>query len=233
MPARQDLILIPGLLCTPALYAAQTAALAPLARVTIGDHTRHDSIAAIAASILAAAPEKFALAGLSMGGYIAFEIMRQAPLRVTRLALLDTSAAPDTPDRSERRRAQIARAEQNGIASVSAEQLPMWVRPRRLADAALVAIVTKMATDTGIDAFRRQQAAIAGRADSRPGLPAVKAPTTVLVGREDAVTTVADAEVIAGGIAGSKLVIIEDCGHLSTLEQPDAVTAALRTWLQA
>ena len=114
-----------------------------------------------------------------------------------------------------------------------ASGLPQWIHPRRLKDAALVAIVGKMAADTGLDAFARQQTAIAGRADSRPGLAAITIPALVLVGRDDAATPVADATEIASGIRGSRLRIIEDCGHLSTLEQPAAVTAALVQWLES
>ena len=229
----QDLILVPGLLCTPALYAPQLPALAKAARVTVADHTRHESMAEIARAVLAGAPARFALCGLSMGGYIALEMMRQAPQRVTRLALLDTSAKPDTPARSAARRAQVAQAGGAGLASIADALMPFLVHPRRLSDPVLVATITKMATDLGVTVFGRQQTAIAGRADSRPGLPAISVPTLVLVGREDVLTPVDAAEEIAGGIPGSRLRIIEDCGHLSTLEQPDAVTAALLAWLEA
>ncbi len=233
MPTQPDLLLIPGLLCTAALYAPQIPALAPHARVTVADHTTADSLAAIAATILANAPPRFALCGLSMGGYLAFEIMRQAPERVTRLALLDTSAKPDTPERTQGRRALVARAETEGLGPVSQFLLPQWIHPRLMGDAALTANIARMAADTGATHFARQQSAIAGRVDSRPGLAAITVPTLVLVGRQDAATPVADADEIARGIPGSRLVIVEECGHLSTLEQPGAVTRALQEWLGA
>jgi pimeloyl-ACP methyl ester carboxylesterase len=231
MSGSQDLLLIPGLLCTAELYAPQMAALSAVARVHVANHTTADSMPAIAATILAAAPAKFALCGLSMGGYLALEIMRQAPDRVTQLALLDTNAKADTPERIQIRRAQVATAEKEGFGPGLKTLVPLLIHPRRLSDAALVGTIERMTLQTGVTHFARQQSAISGRPDGRPGLPAIKVPTLVLVGREDILTPVADAEEIARGIAGSKLVIVEDCGHLSTLEQPVAVTAALRTWL--
>jgi pimeloyl-ACP methyl ester carboxylesterase len=231
MSGSQDLLLIPGLLCTAELYAPQVAALSSVVGVHVANHTMADSMPAIAATILAAAPARFALCGLSMGGYLALEIMRQAPERVTRLALLDTNAKADTPERTQIRRAQVATAEKEGFGPGLKTLVPLLIHPRRLSDAALVGTIERMTLQTGVTHFARQQSAISGRPDGRPGLAAIKVPTLVLVGREDILTPVADAEEIARGIAGSKLVIVEDCGHLSTLEQPSVVTAALRTWL--
>jgi pimeloyl-ACP methyl ester carboxylesterase len=219
MTPRQQLVLIPGLLCSPALYADQMAALSDIADITVADHTKHDTMAAIATSILAKAPPTFALAGLSMGGYIALEIMRQAPGRVTKLALLDTNAEADPPERAPIRRALCARADMEGIA------------PDRLSDTALVAVVAQMAATVGITAFRRQIEAIITRVDSRPSLAAIRVPTLVLVGRDDQATPVAQSEEIARGIRGSRLVILEHCGHLTTIERPAEVTAELRVWL--
>ena len=185
-----ELLLIPGLLCTSDLYAPQMRARLQRARVLVADHTTAVSMPDIARSILASAPLKFALAGLSMGGYIAFEIMRQAPERVTRLALLDTSAKPDAPERPALRRAQVAAVEQSGFSAVEGKLIPLLIHPRRLTDAALVARISHMAQMVGVTHFARQQTAIAGRPDSRPGLGAIRVPTLVLVGREDALTPV-------------------------------------------
>lgn len=233
MTASTDLVLIPGLLCTDALYAPVIPELSASARCRVMDHRRHDSMSAIARAILDEAPDRFALAGLSMGGYIAFEIIRQAPERVTRIALLDTMARADMPERIAARTAAVARARVEGIEKVSATLLPQWVHPDRLADEELTARVGKMATDTGVDAFERQQTAIATRIDSRPTLRSISVPALVLVGRQDAVTPVSDAEEIASGIAGSRLVVIENCGHLSSMERPQEVAAALHAWLAA
>lgn len=229
----QDIVFIPGLLCTAELYAPQLRALRDVARAQVADHTCGASMHDIAASILTSAPETFALCGLSMGGYLAFEIMRQAPQRVTKLALLDTAAKADTAERSVARSALVARAEQDGIGAIAKLLAPGWVHQRRHNDTRLLETVGRMAANTGVTHFARQQAAIAGRADSVPDLGAIRVPTLVLVGREDEATPVMDAEVIAHGIRGSRLTVLEDCGHLSTLEQPDAVNAALLAWLGA
>jgi pimeloyl-ACP methyl ester carboxylesterase len=231
MTAKANLVLVPGLLCTGALWAPQIAALADIADATVADHTRHDSMAGIAQSILAAAPERFALAGLSMGGYIAYEIVRQAPERVERLALVDTGSRADTPERSAARRELIATAEREGVGRAQELLLPALVHKARLGDKALVDAIMQMALDTGLDAFRRQQEAIIGRPDNRPLLPSIRCPTLVLVGREDALTPVELAQEMADAIPGAKLEIVPECGHLSTLEQPEAVSRALREWL--
>jgi len=233
MPAKTDLVLVPGLLCTKALWAPQIAALSDIADITVADHTRHDTMHAIAKSILAAAPERFALAGLSMGGYIAYEIIRQAPERVVKLALLDTGSRADAPERREQRLALIALAEREGITKVAEALLPMFVHKARLTDKPLINTVVKMSTDSGTEVFKRQQAAIMGRPDNRPLLPTIKCPTLVIVGREDALTPLELSQEIASGIPGAKLEIIEECGHISTLERPEAVNRALRAWLTA
>ena len=167
-----------------------------------------------------------------MGGYIAFEIMRQAPERVTKLALLDTLATADTPERSQGRRDLIALAEQYGLDRVMDKLLALFIHANRLADADLVATVRGMARDTGLAAFKRQQMAIIGRPDSRPGLAQIRCPTLLLVGRQDALTPVAAHAAMQAAIPASRLHVVEDCGHLSTLERPEAVTAALLAWLR-
>jgi pimeloyl-ACP methyl ester carboxylesterase len=225
------IVLIPGMLCSARMYDAQVPALWRHGPVMIADHTRSDSMAGIAASILAAAPPRFALAGLSMGGYISFEILRQAPERVARLALMDTQARPDTPEQSDRRRSQIAMAQGGRLLEVADQQFPLMVARRHHANAALITLNHKMAHDVGAEAFVRQQTAIIGRVDSRPDLPAIACPTLVLVGREDVLTPPDRAEEMAQAIPNARLVVIENSGHLSTVEQPDAVNAALEAWL--
>jgi len=226
-----DLLFVPGLLCTRALWESQIAALADIADATVADHTRHDSMPAIVRAILAAAPERFALAGLSMGGYIAWEIVRQAAGRVTHLALLDTGARADAPERAEVRRQLIELAEREGIAKAQQQLMPVLVHPSRLADKALIETVVQMAVDTGVEAFERQQAAIVGRPDNRPLLAGIRCPTLVLVGRQDALTPVELSQEMAAGIPGAKLEIVPECGHLSTLERPGTVNRAMREWL--
>ncbi|MBL8700411.1 MAG: alpha/beta fold hydrolase [Alphaproteobacteria bacterium] len=230
---RPELILLPGLLCDAALWAPQRDGLNDVADIRIGDLTQTDSIAAMAARVLADAPERFALAGLSMGGYVAFEIMRRAPARVTRLALLDTSARPDAPERLQQRRDLIRLAQTGEFRGVTPRLLPQWVHPENMKDPELVATVTAMTQRVGRDVFIRQQTAIMGRPDSRPGLVQIRVPTLVLCGRQDQATPVELAREIAADIPNARLEVIEQCGHLSTLEKPAAVNRALRQWLAA
>lgn len=232
MTARsRHLVLVPGLGCTADLFSGQINALHGVVAISVADHTRHDTIGAIAREILAAAPSRFALCGLSMGGYIAFEMMRQAPGRIERLALLDTTALPDGPGQTERRLRLIALAQSGEFHAVRDILWSLFVHPARHGDMALQRAVFKMLDDTGPETFVRQQKAIISRPDSRPSLAAIRCPALVLAGEEDVLTPVSAAQTIADGIAGSNLIIVPGCGHLSAMEHPDAVTEALRTWL--
>ena len=229
--ARTPLLLLPGLLCDAALYRGQIAGLADIAAPIVGDLTRHDSIAGMAAAMLAETPDYFSLLGLSMGGYVAQEIMRQAPHRVIRLALLDTSARADTDEQRARRHGLIELAGKGQFKGVTPHLLPQLVSRHRLADQDVVDTVTGMAERVGHDAFVRQQTAIMNRPDGHADLGRIACPTLVLCGREDALTPVALHEEMAAAIHGAALVIVEECGHLSTLERPEAVNPALREWL--
>jgi pimeloyl-ACP methyl ester carboxylesterase len=224
-------VLIPGLLCTPALYAEQIPALWRLGPVTVADHTRDDSMPAIARRILSLAPPRFALIGLSMGGYAAFEIMRQAPERVVKLALLDTTARSDAPEQTELRLRQIEMARDGRFDGIAQLLFPRFVAQRRREDRALQSIVRTMAADTGSAAFIRQQTAIMHRPDSRPGLSTINCPTLVAVGADDTLTPPDRAAEIAAAIPGAKLSVVPDCGHLATLEQPAALARALFEFL--
>jgi pimeloyl-ACP methyl ester carboxylesterase len=226
-------VLVPGLICSPRLYEGQIAPLWHFGPVSIADHRRDETMTGIAQRILAAAPPRFALAGLSMGGYIALEIVHQAPQRVARLALLDTTARPDTSEQTRHRRSQIALAESDRFAEIADQQYPLFVHPSRQDDETLRRIVRLMAEETGPEAFIRQQKAIIGRVDMRPTLAAIRCPTLVLVGDTDRLTPPDRSKEIADAIPGARLVIIPDAGHLTTLEQPEATTEALVEWLQA
>jgi pimeloyl-ACP methyl ester carboxylesterase len=226
-------VLIPGLLASPRMYAAQIPQLWRSGPVMIADHTRDDSMGALAQRILAAAPSKFALVGLSMGGYISFEILRQAPERIVKLALLDTSARPDTPEQTDSRMAQIALASEGRMTEVVNALFPRLVHPDRVNDTALRAVFALMAEEVGAWAFIRQQNAIMSRNDSRPSLARIRCPTMVLVGDGDQLTPPDRAAEIAGGIPDARLVTVARCGHMSTLEQPEEVTRALLEWLKA
>jgi pimeloyl-ACP methyl ester carboxylesterase len=227
------LVLVPGLLCSARLYGPQVAGLWPFGQVTVADHRRDADMVAIAKRILADAPPRFALAGLSMGGYIAFAMMRLAPERIAKLALLDTSPRPDLPEQKVGREKFIAMAEAGKLSDVVETLTPRFLHKSRHSDEALKRVVRDMAAETGPEAFVRQTKAIMSRLDSRPLLAAIKCPTLVLVGEGDELTPPELSKEIADGITGAKLIIVPGCGHLSTLEMPDTVNAALTDWLAA
>lgn len=228
---RQALILIPGLLCTAALWRSQIGHLSDIADITVADHTGHDSMADLARAILDKAPERFALAGLSMGGYIALEIMRQDSKRVSRLALMDSNARRDTPQQSDRRRSFIEIARRGRFLGISRRMLEDLVHPDHVEDRGIGNTVVKMARETGREAFIRQQTAIINRIDSRPYLPRIDCPTLVLCGRQDKLTPLELHEEMTRMIRDARLEVVEHCGHLPPLEQPEAVNQALRDWL--
>jgi pimeloyl-ACP methyl ester carboxylesterase len=225
------LILLPGLLCTARLWAHQVEALSARATVMVGDVTRDTSVGAIAERVLAAAPPRFSLAGLSMGGYVSFEIMRRAPERVERLALVSTTARPDAPEQTQRRKDAIALAQAGRFDQVVPAVLAALMTPENLADPAIGGVARAMAHEVGSEGFVRQQMAIMGRPDSRPHLAAIACPTLVVCGRNDTLTPLDRAEEMAAGVARGRLALIDDCAHLSALEQPAAVSAALAQWL--
>ena len=231
MPASLPLLLVPGLTCTARLYAAQVTALWPSAPLMIADHRKDDHIDAVARRILDNAPPRFALGGLSMGGYIAFAMMRLAPERIARLALLDTSARSDTPEQTAARQSQIAMTQAGRYGEIADLSMPRSVHPDRQNDAAITGAVRQMSAETGPEAFIRQLKAIMSRPDSRSMLGSIRCPTLVLVGDADLATPPDLSQEIAGGIAGAKLVVVSNCAHLSTLEQPEPVNAALIEWL--
>lgn len=218
-------------LCDERLYAAQHAALAASHDCRVFAFRDEDTLAAMAVAVLAAMPPRFALVGLSLGGYVAFEIARRALGRVERLALLDTTAVADTPARRAGRLADIAKVEAGGIEALIPELPGRWLLPAHRQRADLLALLASMAKSIGANGQRNQQRAMLGRPDSHADLGAVRVPALVLCGAGDAVTPPADHEAIAARIAGARLVVVPDSGHLSTIEQPAAVTAALSAWL--
>lgn len=224
------ILFVPGLNCTAEIYAHQVPALWQFGPVTIANHTQGSSMREIAASILRDAPPQFALVGFSMGGYLAFEILRQARGRVLKLALLDTSARPDTPEATEKRRTAIALTEQGKFNLAVAQSFPNAVHPDHVNNAELKALHVRMATANGGETYIRQQTAIIGRADSRPELGAIDVPTLVLVGDKDAITVPDAAREMAAGIAEARLVVAPRAGHMALVEQHAMVTEALVRW---
>jgi pimeloyl-ACP methyl ester carboxylesterase len=228
-----NLLLVPGLNCTGALFRPQIAALASIADCTVADHGGADSLEAIASLILAAAPSRFALAGLSMGGYVAIEIIRQAPERVTRLCLIDTRASMDAPEDAERRRRTIALAEGGQFEALHGILWPRLVHPARQGDATLEGQVLEMMRDTGAARFIRQQTAVLNRRDYAPTLSAMRLPVSIIVGEADLITPPFESRKMQALIRGAGLSLVPDCGHLSTLERPEEVNALLQAWLAA
>ncbi|HEY9079138.1 alpha/beta fold hydrolase [Magnetovibrio sp.] len=232
MSTRETLILIPGLLCDAALWAHQVIGLSDLVDVHVADIADDNTMETMAAAILDYAPDNFALAGLSMGGYVAQEIMRQEPGRVTHLGLLDTNARADLPEQSETRKALMAEADAGHFDAIAPKLLPKLVNAAHAQDPAIAKVVLQMAERVGVDGFINQQNAILNRVDGRPDLAKIDCPTLVLCGADDAMTPPSVHQEMVDGIgANATLTVIPDCGHLSPLEQPDAVTAAMRAWL--
>ena len=228
---KQDLILVPGLLCDAAMWEHQCRYLSEISEIKIADVTRFETMVGMAEAVLATAPEKFALAGLSMGGYVSLEIMRRAPSRVTKLALLDTSARSDTEEQSTRRQLFFQLTKEGRFSEVISTLLSLLVHPDRMKDEQLCYNIKEMNRRVGPEVFLRQQAAIIGRQDSRKDLSKMTCPTLILCGRQDALTPLEVHEEMSSGIPEARLAIIEDCGHMSTMERPQAVTALLRDWL--
>jgi pimeloyl-ACP methyl ester carboxylesterase len=232
MPHPHPLLLLPGLLCDARLWRDPIAGLAGLADCQVADLTQDDTLRAMAGRVLQDAPERFALAGLSMGGYVAFEILRLAPERVTHLALFDTSARADSPEAARKRRGLMALTRTGQFRGVTPRLLPSLLHPDAV-DGPLGHEVRAMADRVGREAFLRQQLAILQRPDSRPLLPAIACPTLVAVGEQDILTPPELAAEIAAGIPGARLHRIPGAGHLPSMEQPAATTALLRDWLAA
>jgi pimeloyl-ACP methyl ester carboxylesterase len=224
-------VLVPGLLCSSEIFAAQIPQLWPFGPVTVASTLEGDRIEEAAASILRDAPPRFALAGISMGGYLSLEIMRQAPSRVLKLALLDTSARPDTIEQTDARLKALAEARTRFMA-VALLALARLLHPRRRGDPDILDINLRMARAVGFEGYERQVRIAISRPDSRPFLGAIEVPTLVLVGDCDPLTPLDHSQEIASAVRGAELHIVPDCGHLSPIEQPNQVSAALARWIQ-
>jgi pimeloyl-ACP methyl ester carboxylesterase len=228
---QRHLVFLPGLLCDAALWRHQVETLADIIKPWVADLTQDDTIGAMAERVLDQAPRTFCLAGLSMGGYVAQEILRKAPERVERLALIDTNARADTEAQVATRKELIRLSEMGKFKGVTPRLLPNLIHPSRLKDPAVADVVLQMAERVGQEAFSRQQRAIMGRVDGRGDLQAVRAPTVVLCGRQDAISPLAWHQEMAEALPNAKLVVVEDCGHLAPLERPYTTSAVLRYWL--
>jgi pimeloyl-ACP methyl ester carboxylesterase len=225
------LLLLPGVLCDARLWRDVLARLECAPAPAFADLTRDDSVGAMAERVLAETDGRLALAGLSLGGYVALEIARRAPERLAGLCLLDTSARADTPEQARRRRLAIALRESGQFAAVSRQLPAMLLHPDSRADAALRDELLAMAARTDRAAYLRQQRAILARPDQRGWLGALRVPTLVLAGGADRVTPPELGREIAALIPAARFVEIAGAGHLPPMEQPAPVAAAMRAWL--
>lgn len=226
------LILLPGMMCDARLFGPQVEALSDARTVDVVPIAEHDTIEALAQDVLRRAPDRFALGGLSMGGIVAMEVVRQAPDRVAALALMDTNPKAEHPAVAAGREPQIEKASAGRLAAVMRDEM----KPRYLADGPkrgdILELCMEMATGLGPDVFVRQSRALQNRPDQQETLRIVTCPTLVLCGQDDTLCPLSRHTLMHELVPGSELVVIERAGHLPTLEQPEATTAALRTWLE-
>lgn len=235
--AKAPLLLIPGLLCSPRLFAGQIAALSEQADIVVPDWRKAplsiwDSWDSAARWVLAQMPVgRFSLAGLSLGGMLAVEIMQIAADRVDRLALLDTAMRSQNETERAIRRARIRLADQGHFELVLGLQMSRFIPAYRLPDKALVDEVMAMCGEIGVEIYKRQEELAAIRVDRRPDLPNIECPTIVVCGRDDAATPLFLSEEIAKAINGSELIVVEQCGHLVTMEKPEEANTILSKWM--
>jgi pimeloyl-ACP methyl ester carboxylesterase len=225
------IVFVPGLLCDERLWRDQRIDLADLGDTMVADVSQDDSVAGMASRLLAEAPPRFRLVGLSMGGYVAFEVLRQAKERVDALALLSTSAAPDAPSRAAEREAALQSLSAGKFAGVTDRLLPRLIDERHL-DGPVGEDLKAMALRVGGEAFVRQQTAIQGRPDSRPLLAQIDVPTLVAVGDGDVLTPPNASVEMFRALPDPSFHLFHRCGHLPAIEQPDETSAVLRRWLE-
>ncbi|MEI9885880.1 MAG: alpha/beta fold hydrolase [Rhizomicrobium sp.] len=233
MNGKRQVFLLPGLLCDAAVWRPQARLLSGSHDVRVPDFFGYDSLPAMARAVLAMAPERFSLAGHSMGGRVALEIVNQAPQRVERLALLDTGVHGVQPAERDARQELVDLAFSKGMEALAARWLPPMLAPDRRTDPVLVPEITAMICRASPLIFARQIRALLTRPSAEPVLPRIACPVHVIVGRQDSWSPVSQHEAIAAAVPGAKLSVIEDCGHMAPLEQPEAVGAILAEWLQS
>lgn len=234
--ARENLLMLPGLACDRGVWRQQIDALGDVAACTCADYGSLDALTAMAEAVLRNAPERFSVAGHSMGGRVALEVYRLAPERVARIALLNTGYLPSASgaagEEERRKRGElVALAQSQGMRAMLKQWLPPMIDSRRIHDAALVNSIIEMMSHKTPEIFAAQVRALLARPDASPVLEQIHSPALLITGREDAWSGPAQHAAMAAKIAGSKLVIVPDCGHMSPMERPAEVSAALREWL--
>ncbi len=229
----RNLVFIPGLLCSNDLWLDQIAEFEEDFDIILFDHMEYDNLPDMVRGFLKDAPDRFMVAGLSMGGYIAFEIMKQASNRVEKLIILDSNARADRGPQIEMREVLIDRAGKEDIRTIAQELTEYLIHADRLKDQELCDRILDMATEVGAEAFQRQQQALISRPDSRTSLPEIICPTLIICGEQDALTPPKVHQEMADLIPNSQLYIIADCGHLSTMERPEEVNHLMREFLES
>ena len=228
--AAQNLLLLPGMMCDARQWGPQVAGIdLPIFHA---DTIKTDNFSDMAASVLASAPDRFAVAGLSMGGILAFEMWRQAPGRITHMALLDTNPHAEAAERQTLRWEQIEQAASGRLRELAIESMkPLYLAQAHRDNEQLLELILSMALDLGPDVFRTQSLALQNRVDSVATLATIDCPALIMCGDEDTLCPVAYHELMASEIPQARLQVIENCGHLSSLEQPQVVTTALNELL--
>ncbi|MFD2207257.1 alpha/beta fold hydrolase [Kiloniella antarctica] len=232
MSEKERLVLLPGLLCNARLWAPQISYFQDHYMCEVPDLAQEDSIEKLALSVLKSVRGRFNLVGLSMGGYVALELMRIAPERVKRLALIDTKARADSPEQKRRRRGLLSLAGRGKFKGVTPHLMPLLIHPDRMEDTSLTSEIYKMAEEVGQQAFVRQQTAILDRESHLDILNNITCPTQIICGRQDLITPLECSEEMHAGLSEADLLVIEDCGHLSNVEEPNLVNTALDAWLK-
>ena len=228
---KPTLVLLPGLICDTALWSYQARAFEDDFEIFCPNLSDEEDLARLSARVLAGLPARFSLVGHSMGGYVAFEMMRQAPERIERLALIGTSARGETDRQARKRRKLIALSRHGMFKGVTSRLLNDLLHPSRRDDPALARTITEMAARAGREGFISQQKAILSRVDSRDLLKGINCPTLVVCGRDDQMVPPELSTEIANEVPKAEMVWIEDCGHLPPLEKPEMTTDALRVWV--
>jgi pimeloyl-ACP methyl ester carboxylesterase len=232
----ETLVLVPGLMCDHAIWQPLMPALAAQRHCVVIDHGDSDDLQDMAARVLAQAPARFALAGHSMGGRVALEVMRLSPERVTHLALMDTGHLPKAAgeagqEEAAKRHALLKIAQAQGVRAMARDWVQGMVHPSRLKDAALVDAILDMFERKSADVFARQIKALLHRPDATAVLGALKLPTLVQCGRQDSWANLAQHQALHALVPGARLDVIEDAGHMAPMERPQAVAASLLNWL--
>jgi pimeloyl-ACP methyl ester carboxylesterase len=228
-----DIAIFPGHLCNGRLFAHQIESLADVAQIHVVDLYTHDSVAALAKDALSSLPQHFVLMANSMGGAVAFEVLRQARHRVRALILIGTTCRPETPVQNSRRAETLVLAQNEDWKAIADLYAPVFFAPQNRAhNPALDETLAQMIVGAGEPSIRRQQRAFAARPNSTATLAKIDCPTLVICGREDTITPLELSEEIVAGVHHAELVVVDECGHVPTVERPELTTQIIRDWMR-